>query len=121
MTKLFLFLVIGFFIAELMLAFVAILNICKYNGAVIKLNNFISVKKSSITFFFMDLRAIMQSAKEAIEHMKKIVNEKKTEYLYNVIKTFIVYLSIFSLKGKYKKVVIGVQLVKEIYEGINET
>ncbi len=51
MTKLFLILIIGFFIAELILAFVVILNLCKYNRAVIKLNNLVSVKQPSIKFF----------------------------------------------------------------------
>lgn len=121
MTNLFLFLIIGFFLAELMLALVAILSLCRYNRAVLKLNNLVCVKQPSIKFLFMDLRAIFEDFVTSIENLKKIVKEKKTEYLYNIIKTSAVYLSIFSLKGKYKKVAIGIQLAKEIYEAINET
>lgn len=121
MTKLFLILIIGFFVAELMLAFVMILNLRKYNRAIIKLNNLISVKQSSIKLFFIDLRAIFEDFVTGIENLKKIVKEKKTEYLYNIIKTSAVYLSIFSLKGKYKKAAIGIQLAKEIYEAVSET
>lgn len=121
MTKLFLILIIGFFVAELMLAFVVILNLRKYNRAVIKLNNFISVKQPSIKFFFMDLRAIFEDFVTGIDNLKKVIKEKKTEYLYNIIRTSAVYLGILSLKGKYKKAAIGIQLAKEIYEAINET
>lgn len=121
MTKLFLFLIIALFLAEVILAIVAIINICKLNNAVNKLNNKILIKQQLLRPFFHDLRAIFQSFVIGIESLKKYITEKKTEYLYNIIKTAAVYLSIFSLKGKYKKAVIGIQLAKEIYEGINET
>lgn len=121
MTKLFLFLVIGFFIAEVVIALTAILSICKYNRAVIKLNNFVSVKKPAIQFFFMDLRSIFEDFATGIENIKKIIKEKKNEYLYNIIRTSLAYLSIFSLKGKYKKAAISIQLAKEVYEAIIET
>lgn len=121
MTKIFLILIIGFFIAELILAFVVILNLCKCNRVVNKLNNLISVKQPSIKFFFMDLRAVFEDFVTGIENLKKLVKEKKTEYLYNIIRTSAVYLAIFSLRGKYKKAAIGLQLAKEVYEAVSET
>ncbi len=121
MTKLFLFLIIGFFIAELILAFVVVLILCKYNRAVTKLNNLVCVKQPSIKFFFMDIRAVFEDFVTSLENLKKIIKEKKTEYLYNIIRTSAVYLGIFSLRGKYKKAAIGIQLAKEVYEAISET
>lgn len=121
MTKLFLFLIIGFFIAELILAFVVVLSLCKYNRAVIKLNNLILVKQPSIKFFFMDLRVVFEDFLTGIDNLKKIIKEKKTEYLYNIIRTSAVYIGIFSLRGKYKKAAIGLQLAKEVYEAVSET
>jgi len=121
MTKLFFIFLIAFFIAEVIIAVIAILNICKYDRAVNKLNNLISVKKPSIEFFFMDLRAIFEDFTAGIESLKKIIKEKKTLYLYNVLRTVVVYLGIFSLKGKYKKAAIGIQLAKEIYEGVADS
>jgi hypothetical protein len=121
MTKLFLILLIALFIAEVILAIIAVLNLCKLDRAVNKLNNLISVKQPSIQLFFMDLRAIFEDFTVGIENLKKLINEKKTLYLYNILRTSIVYLSIFSLKGKYKKAAIAVQIAKEIYEGVSET
>lgn len=121
MTKLFLFLIIGLFIAEVIIATGAILRIRKYNRAVIKLNNFISVKKPAIQFFFMDLRSIFDDFATSIENIKKIIRDKKNEYLYNIIRTSVIYLSIFSLKGKYKKAAIGIQVAKEVYEAIADS
>lgn len=121
MTKLFLFLIIALFFTELILAIVAILYLCRLNKMVKKFNNKILIKRQYIRPFCLDLRAIFQDLAVGIENLKKYIKEKKTEYMYNVIRTVAVYLSIFSLKGKYKKAAIGIQLAKEIYEGINET
>lgn len=121
MTKLFLILIFAFFVTEVILAIVAILGILKLNKKVNKLNNLISIKKPSIQFFFMDLRAVFEDFAQGIENIKKIIKEKKTEYLYNIIRTSTVYLGILSLRGKYKKAAIGIQLAKEVYEAINET
>lgn len=121
MTKLFIILIIGFFIAELIIAIITILNICKYNRAVVKLNNFISIKKPAVKYFFMDLRAVFEDFSTGIENIKKIIKEKKTEYLYNIIRTSAAYLAIFGLRGKYKKAAIGIQFAKEVYEAISET
>jgi len=46
--------------------------------------------------------------------------QKREEYLINILKTSLMYGSIFMLKGKYKKSVFAFQLVKEIYEGFKE-
>jgi len=120
MTKLFLILIVAFFIAEIIIAVVAIVNICKLNYAVNKLNDLISVNQPSIKFFFMDLRAIFEDFIVSIGNFKQLIKEKKTLYLYNVLKTIIVYIGIFSLKGKYKKTAIAFQVAKEVYEGILE-
>jgi hypothetical protein len=120
MTKLFLFLVIALFVAEVILAITAIINIWKLDNEVNKLNDLISKKNPSVRCFFMDLRALMEDFSESVENFKKVIKEKKTLYLYNVLRTTIVYAGIFSLKGKYKKAAIGIQLAKEIYEGICE-
>lgn len=118
MTKLFLILIIGFFIAEVLLAIAAIFNLCKYDRAVSRLNDSITAQKPSVQVFFKDLRAVFVDFAKGIENIKNLIKEKKTEYLYNVIKTSVVYLSILTLKGKYKKAAIGIQLAKEVYEGI---
>lgn len=120
MTKLFFILLFAFLIAETIIAVIAVLNICKLNKAVKKLNCLLTVKRPSIQFFFMDLRAVFEDFALGIENFKKYIKEKKTLYIYNFIKTAVIYLSIFSLKGKYKKAVIAVQLAKEVYEAVRE-
>lgn len=120
MIKLILFLLIAFFIAEIILAFSAIINIVKFDRAINKLNNLILVKNGSIQYYFADLRAIFKDFTNWISDLKELIKQKKTLYLYNVLKTVIIYLGIFSLKGKYKKAAIAIQFAKEVYEGINE-
>lgn len=121
MTKLFFILLIAFFIAELIIAVTAIINLYKFDKKVRKWNNLISVKNDSIRYFFIDFRTLLKDFSESIINFRKLIKQKKTLYIYNFLKTVVIYLGIFSLKGKYKKAAIAFQLGKEIYQGISET
>jgi len=83
--------------------------------------NLISVNKSSIQCIFMDFRSLMEDLATSIIGFKEIIRQKRNLYVTSFLKTAVIYLGIFSLKGKYKKTVLSFQLAKEIYEGISET
>lgn len=121
MTKLFFFLLIAFFIAELIIALSLIFHISKFNRTVNKWNDFISAEKTNLCRLFVDFRALMQDLTQSIICFKELVIKKKRQYVFSFLKTSAIYFGILSLKGKYKKTAIALQLAKEIYEGIRET
>jgi hypothetical protein len=121
MTKLILFLFIAFFIAEIFIAVSIIVNIYKFDKTVNKWNNSILMNKSSLQCLFMDFRSLMEDLAVSIIGFKELIRQKRKYYVTSFLKTAVIYLGIFSLKGKYKKTVLAFQLAKEIYEGIADS
>ncbi len=52
--------------------------------------------------------------------MARYSQSKAQRDAFRALKTSLIYVSIFLLKGKYKKTVMAYQLLSEIYSGILE-
>lgn len=109
-----------FFIAELVIAFALIFRICKIDKYVNKYNSIVVKNKSRIKFFLEDINLLIENFNNDFFKIKNLISEKRQEYILQFLKTALIYLSILTLKGKYKKTVIAYQLIKEVYEGIKE-
>jgi len=66
------------------------------------------------------IRYLIKTFVADFNNLKLIIKQKRQTYLINFVKTFVTYLGIFTLKGKYKKAIITYQLAKEVYEGLQE-
>ena len=109
-----------FFIAELIIAIAVILKICQFNKCVNACNNRVLANQQKIKDCFTELRLLMKYFTNNILKVKEIIRLKRQEYLSRIIETSIMYGSILLLKGKYKKTILAYQLIKEIYEGIQD-
>lgn len=109
-----------FFIAELIIALSLIINIYKFDKRVRKLNEIVLESRGKINIAFVDLRSILEEFTCGLAKLKEIIKQKKEEYLFRIIKTSLVYGSIFVLRGNFKKAVLAYQLAKEIYTGFQE-
>ncbi len=108
------------FIAELIIAAAVIVNICKFNVFVNRLNDKFSGHKAKIRYHFVDMRLELQKINTLILSLILLIKEKKEEYMLKTAKTFLIYTSLFMLRGRYKHTLLAYQIGKEIYEGINE-
>jgi len=111
---------VTFFIAELIIALAVIMRILQFDRCVNNLNSLVLTNRNKIRSGFIDFRLSIEEFEKALEEIKNYLAKKREEYLVNILKTSLMYGSIFMLKGKYKKSVFAFQLVKEIYEGIKE-
>lgn len=109
-----------FFIAELIIAMSLVIKICEYNKCVKNWNNLILKNREQIKNGMTNLRSSLKEFSDNIFKIKKVFKQKQNEYLFNFFKTLVIYLGIFTLRGKYKKAILTYQLVKEIYEGVLE-
>lgn len=109
-----------FFIAELIIAISLIFKIYQFNKRVNILNSKIKNNKYKIEIYLSDFRIFLEAFEEKIAEYKKLIREKRDEYSFKIIKTLLIYMSIFFLKGKYKKSVIVYQFLCEVYDGIQE-
>lgn len=117
MVKLFF---ITFFIAELIIALSLIISIYRFDKRVRKWNEIISESKGKIKVAFVDARSILQEFTDGLEKLIALISQKKEEYMFRFLKTSLMYSCIFLLKGKYKKAVLAYQLVREIYDGLQD-
>lgn len=108
------------FIAELIIALTIIVNIYKLDFQVVALNNSIWAYKSRAKNDFRCFKIALKLVNNKIIKLRAIVKRKNQEYLLKVLKTTLIYGSLFALKGKYRKIILGYQLGKEIFEGIQE-
>ena len=111
---------ITFFIAELIIAFAVILKLYKLDRCVVALNEAVLHYQPKIRFGLIELREIIITFRKNINLCIGLIKRKRQEYVFTALKTSLIYLSIFLLKGKYKKTVFAYQLLSEIYEGIKE-
>lgn len=109
-----------FFIAELIIAAAIILKIHKLNKAVNVLNSAVLESQSKLKVVFFDLRFLLEEFNSVIYNLRTYIQEKKEEYLLKALKNMIIWVGFLSLKGKYKKMVIACQFLKDVYEGIAE-
>lgn len=112
---------ITFFIAELIIALAIIIKIHEFNRDVNCLNDIISENKYKIKFQMREFKVLMQDFADIIYEFKKILRQKREEYLFQTTKTILMYASILLLKGKYKKTVLAYQFFSEVYEGMIES
>lgn len=111
---------ITFFIAELIIATAIILRIHKLNKFVNKLNDLIPSIQMKMINGFNDFRLIIEEFNRNFIELRKLLEQKKQEYSWKFLKTSLIYGSLFFLKGNYRRLVLGYQLIKEIYEEISE-
>lgn len=108
------------FISELIIASALVFKIRKFNIYVNRLNDKFSGHKAKIRYLFVDARLEIQKFNSMVSSLILLIKEKREEYLLKAAKTFLVYTSLFMLRGKYKNTLLAYQIGKEIYEGINE-
>lgn len=111
---------ITFFAAELIIAFTVIFKIYRLDKCVNELNKTICGDKDKIKSILVEIRSAISEFREKFEQMQELIRRKKEEYLLNTTKTLLIYLSLFFLKGRYKKAVLAYQLISEIYEAFDE-
>lgn len=109
-----------FFIAELIIAFAIIIRLYKLDRCVNSLNAKILSNRHKILFGMMEIREALERFVECFDRFRNIIRKKRREYTFRFIKTFVIYMSILLLKGKYKKTMFAYQLFTEIYAGITE-
>lgn len=112
---------VTFFIAELIIAVSVIFRIYQFDRCVNNLNRSILANQNKIRLGFIDFRLFMEEFTNGIVKITEFIRQRRQEYFYNVLKTSLVYGCIFFMKGKYKKSVLAYQLIKEIYEGFQES
>ncbi len=112
---------VTFFIAELIIALTIILKIRQLNKAVNKLNQSVTKNKYKIASKIEDFRYLCIDINRKIEETKEYFRQKRDEYLIKASKTILIYLGIFFFKGKYRRTILGYQLIKEVYSGLCET
>lgn len=117
MIKLF---ILTIFIAELIIALAVIIKICKFDIRVNRLNDKLTANKFRVRCVLSDLRISLETFVDTFEKLRRLVRQKQSEYFLKAMETTLVYGSLFFLKGKYKRTILTLQLVKEIYEGIQE-
>jgi len=111
---------VTFFIAELIIALAVIFKIRQLNKAVNKFNKTVTKNKYKIASKIEDFRYLCVDINRKIEETKEYIRQKRDEYLIKASKTILIYLGIFLLKGKYRKTILGYQLIKEVYAGLCE-
>lgn len=110
-----------FFLAELIIAFAVIIKIYQFDREVISLNKQVLNYQVLIKPLLADFRVFLTELIESVIEIRAAIIKKKQEYLSRVLETSVMYGGIFLLKGKYKKTVFAYQMMKEIYEGIQES
>jgi len=109
-----------FFIAELIIALAIILKIHTFNKCVNNWNNAVLANQDKIRVGLCDFRQLMEDFSGGILWIKGLIRRKREEYIIRVLKNTLIYGGFFLLKGKYKKRILAYQLIKEIYEGLQE-
>lgn len=109
-----------FFIAELIIAFTVISKIHNLNKCVNNLNASILVNRYKIKMRINDFRLFIEDFVKNLGILSHFVRKKRREYFVSFLKNVTIYMSIFFLKGKYKKTILAYQLASEIYEGWKE-
>lgn len=111
---------ITFFIAELIIALTVILKIYQFDRYVINCKKAVLSSNLKIRSGFFDLRYFMQEFNTEFKNFREIINQKKQQYMFNMLKSILMYGGFFMLKGKYKKTILAYQFVKEVYDVVNE-
>lgn len=109
-----------FFIAELIIVLTIIIKIHQFNKFVNDFNTLVLEHKVLLKDKFIDFRVNIHNFVNALNNITDMLNLKKREYLSRILETSITYAGILFLKGKYKKAVLAYQVIKEIYEVIDE-
>lgn len=108
------------FVAELIIASAIILNIYKLDTKVLAFSVAVEKYRLNVKNDLRYFRFIMRVTRNRMKKIKIAVKHKQEEYTLKVLKTMLIYISLFTLKGKYKKVLLGYQFGKEIIEAIQE-
>lgn len=110
-----------FFIAELIIATAIILKIYQFNNYINQCNTLVLANQGKIQEYFAIFRLLIKYFANNLIKINEIIKLKRQEYLLKFIETSVMYGGILLLKGKYKKTVLAYQLIKEIYEGFQES
>ena len=91
------------FIAELIIAITILLLINKADKMVRSFNNTVTGKRKEIEKALGDFKYCVTSFGEYYDCMINSLKKKRRQFKINLIKNIAMYLSLFMLKGKYKK------------------
>ncbi len=91
------------FIAELIIATTLVLLILKADKAILKYNDILKDKRKEIEKALSDLKYCVTSFGDYYDCMINSLKKKRRQFKINLIKNVAMYLSLFMLKGKYKK------------------
>lgn len=112
---------ITFFAAEMIIALALMHIIYHFDKKVNKFNDKILKTQKPIKDIFRSIRILIKSFNRAFLNFKEEVRKKREEYILKFLKTSLIYGGIFFLKGKYRKMIMGYEFIREIYEGIKES
>lgn len=91
------------FIAELIIATTIILLIVRADKAVVKYTDLVMKKNTDLEKILKDFSFCVKSFGEYYDCMINSIKRKHRQFQINVLKNVAMYLSLFLLKGKYKK------------------
>ena len=91
------------FIAELIIALTVTLLIIKADKEILKINNTVCEKRKDLEKALGDFKYCVTSFGDYYDCMINSLKKKHRQFKINLIKNIAMYLSLFLLKGKYKK------------------
>lgn len=111
---------ITFFGAELIIASAIILRLLQFDICVNRWNKLVLVNQMKIKNAFFNSRLFLENFTTSFGQLTETINRKRQEYLFSFAKTAFIYFGIFFSKGKYRKAILAYQIIKEIYDELNE-
>ena len=97
-------------IAELIIAVTVICLICKLDKKVLGLTQRVTNTRQKIHNALISLKEGVEKLVLGVHGMCKYAEIKKREYTMTIVRNILIYLLLFTLKGKSKKCVSAVQL-----------
>ncbi len=97
------------FIAELIIALTLVFFINKADRAIVKCNEVVIEKQKELDKTLKELKSCVTNFGVYYNCMLASVKKKRNQFRINMLKNILMYLSLFLLKGKYKKLAATVQ------------
>src|SRR5574344_1514117 len=104
-----------FFIFEIIIAMAIIIKLYKFDKKVISLEKEVKSQREVLKALFLKLRETLVKANEKVLSVEKIARKKEREFRFGLIKQLIVFLGIFLLKDKYKKKILFLNIMIDVF------
>lgn len=104
-----------FFIFEIIIAMAIIIKLYKFDKKVISLEKEVKSRREVLKALFLKLRETLVKANEKVLSVEKIARKKEREFRFGLIKQLIVFLGIFLLKDKYKKKILFLNIMIDVF------